>query len=212
MDHDYDRLRLEEMADISAFLATLDDDQFDTPSLCDGWRVRDVISHMIVGYTTPLPTMVTKVARYRFKMPEASKKESIAYGSSHSPDEIRREYQRIHRDNVRKGISKFIKPMEGEVDHVIHHQDIRRPLGMPRQVPEARLTAALDGAVRISGFIGSKKRAAGVRLVATDIDWSSGDGPEVRGTGEALLLAMGGRKVVLPELDGEGVPRVSAAA
>ena len=53
--------------------------------------------------------------------------------------------------------------------------------------------------------LGNKKRVAGLKLAATDIDWTFGDGPEVRGTGEALLLAICGRKAALDDLEGEGV-------
>jgi hypothetical protein len=44
-----------------------------------------------------------------------------------------------------------------------------------------------------------------LRFVATDLGWSSGLGPEVRGPAEALMLAIAGRKVVLAELVGDGV-------
>lgn len=37
------------------------------------------------------------------------------------------------------------------------------------------------------------------------MEWSHGEGPEVRGPGEAILLALTGRAVVLDELEGEGV-------
>jgi uncharacterized protein (TIGR03083 family) len=46
---DYDAMRLAEMASISEYLHELDDEQWDEASLCEGWRVRDVISHMCVG-------------------------------------------------------------------------------------------------------------------------------------------------------------------
>ena len=60
---DYDALRLAEMAAISEYLHELDDEQWDEASLCDGWRVRDVISHMCVGYTTPMPVLLAKIAK-----------------------------------------------------------------------------------------------------------------------------------------------------
>ena len=65
--------------------------------------------------------------------------------------------------------------------------------------------AALDVVLGLGGFVGAKQRVAGLRLVATDVDWSHGSGPEVSGPGEALLLAASGRPAGLPELDGEGV-------
>ena len=202
---DYDRFRYDELAAISEFCHTLEPYQWDTPSLCDGWRVRDVIGHMSVGYTTPMPAMVAKLARYGFNVPKASKAESIAFASSRTPEELLDVFDSIPRDRVRKGIARVIKPTEGLLDHVVHHQDIRRPLGLPRQVPEERLVAALDVAPILSGFVGSKVRAAGLRLEATDVDWRHGDGALVRGTGEAILLALTGRGVALDELDGEGV-------
>ncbi len=49
-----------------------------------------------------------------------------------------------------------------------------------------------------------------MRLVATDLDWSYGRGPEVHGTGEALLMAMAGRADALRDLDGPGGPKLAA--
>jgi uncharacterized protein (TIGR03083 family) len=214
MEHDYNHLRLAEMASISDLLDSLDDDQFDRPSLCDGWRVRDVISHMCVGYTFALPTITAKVARNGFSVDKASMVESIAYGDAHTPAQLRATYRRIHEQNIRKGISRFIPNKEGLVDHMTHHQDIRRPLGLPREMPGDRLVAALDAVPRIGGFLKAKGRARGLRLVASDVDWTWGDGPELKGPGEAILLALGGRPSVLDELGGEGATvlrdRVSA--
>ena len=205
MTRDYDRLRLDEMGSIAAFLHELDDEQWDAASLCDGWRVRDVVSHMCVGYTTPLPKMVALIARRAFNVDRASKEESIAFGDAHSPAEILSVLERIHRDNIRKGITRVFPSKEGLVDHFTHHQDIRRPLGLPRAMPEDRLLAALEAAPSIGGFLKAKGRARGLRFIASDIDWSWGDGPEVKGNGEAILLALGGRPSVLDELGGEGL-------
>jgi hypothetical protein len=59
---------------------------------------------------------------------------------------------------------------------------------------------------RISPVIGGARRIRGLRLIATDVDWSAGQGAEIRGTGEALLLAMTGRRsVAADELTGPGL-------
>ena len=63
----------------------------------------------------------------------------------------------------------------------------------------------LDRMKNTGTIMGNKKRIAGVKLVASDSDWTTGDGPEVRGTGEALLMAMCGRKAAVDDLTGEGV-------
>jgi hypothetical protein len=94
------------------------------------------------------------------------------------------------------------------VDGVIHQQDIRRPLGMPRDIPAERLLLALRGALTapvIRGFW----RVRGVRLVATDLDWSTGTGPEVRGRAEALMMTIAGRRGVVGELSGPGQQKLA---
>lgn len=202
---DYDRMRLEELAAISDLTGTLDEVQWDHASLCEGWRVRDVISHMCLGYTTPMPGMLAKVARHGFNVERASKEESIAYGSAHTAAELQAVLESVHRHDIRRGIARVIKPREGLVDHLVHHQDIRRPLGLPRALPEARLAAALDVIPGLGGFVKAKQRTAGLRLVADDLGWTHGDGPEVRGSAEAVLMAATGRASALGELSGEGV-------
>jgi hypothetical protein len=52
-------------------------------------------------------------------------------------------------------------------------------------------------------------RARGVRLVATDLDWTHGRGAEVRGSGEALLMVMAGRRAALDDLDGPGKAKLA---
>jgi uncharacterized protein (TIGR03083 family) len=198
-------MRWDELESISEFCHTLSDEQWDHDSLCEGWRVRDVVSHMTLGYTTPTLAMIGMLAKYRFNVPKGSAMGSAEYGSAHTPAEILAMFDTLPNEHVRKGISRVIKSSEGLLDHVVHHQDMRRPLGLPRQVPEERLVAALGVAPGLGGFVGSKKRCAGLRLVATDVDWSHGDGPEVAGPGEAILLAVTGRPVVLDELSGDGV-------
>lgn len=56
--------------------------------------------------------------------------------------------------------------------------------------------------------LGNKKRIAGLTLVATDVDWSYGEGPEVRGPAEALLKVTCGRPVALADLEGPGLERL----
>ena len=207
---DYDQLREAELVSISELVHELSDAQWDHDTLCAGWRVRDVISHMVLGYTTPFLPMMGKVAKHGFNVPKTSAVESVAYGSAHTPAEIMAAFDPIPTEHIRKGITKLIPAKEGLVDHVVHHQDIRRPLGMPRTMPEDRLLAALDAAPGIGGFVGAKKRAAGLRFTASDVAWTHGDGPEVAGTGEAILLVLTGRGIVLDELSGDGVASLRA--
>jgi hypothetical protein len=93
-------------------------------------------------------------------------------------------------------------------DGMIHQQDIRRSVGLPRTIDPKRLRTALDFA-RFAPTIRGAWRARGVRLVATDLDWACGKGREVRGSGEALLMVMAGRRAALDDLDGPGKPKLA---
>jgi hypothetical protein len=54
-------------------------------------------------------------------------------------------------------------------------------------------------------IVGGKKRAAGLALRATDIDWAVGSGPEVSGPALSLIMAITGRAAALDGLSGDGV-------
>lgn len=89
------------------------------------------------------------------------------------------------------------------VDGTIHHQDIRRPLGQPRTIAAERLIRVLQ-LVPKNPRLGARPRIKGLRLRATDVDWTHGSGPEVTGPGEALLMAMAGRTAAVADLGGPG--------
>ena len=94
----------------------------------------------------------------------------------------------------------------GEI--MIHQQDVRRPLGLNREIPEDQLTRILDISLTRSGSMTlvpvSRKISHGLHLVATDIEWSSGQGEEVRGPAEAILMAISGRRSAVDDLAGSG--------
>jgi hypothetical protein len=62
---------------------------------------------------------------------------------------------------------------------VVHSGDIRRPLGIAHAYSPEALTGAADFYKSSNLLIGAKKRIAGLTLRATDVDWSTGTGPEV---------------------------------
>ena len=197
----------DEVADIGGLLRELDDEAFDTPSLCEGWAVRDVLGHMGTGHTTPFPSMVARIAKYGFNVTKASFSESKEFLAGKSAEEIRRFWDEVMvAQHPRKGIAKLIPAKAEFLDHLIHNQDIRRPTGKPRQIPEERLRHALE-LVRTEGnpLFSPKKNVAGLKLVATDVAWSGGEGPVVEGPGEAIVLAAGGRRAALGDVAGDGV-------
>ena len=96
------------------------------------------------------------------------------------------------------------KPADVLADVIIHCQDVFVPLGIDRHAGAAAVLAALVISVPQGRPLYTGRRAAGLRLRATDLDWEWGDGEEVTGTGEALLMAVTGRAALVSRLSGPG--------
>jgi uncharacterized protein (TIGR03083 family) len=186
--------------------------QWTSPSLCDGWRVCDVYGHMTYGGVTPMwQVLPILLFRYRGNLNKGSGVESVRYADEHTQQEVVAEFERSSHHPV--GIGKVIKASELHMDHIVHEMDVRRPLGLATEWTPGDLRAALDAAVRTkTPLIAPAKSASGLRLVATDLDWSFGpdDVPEVEGPAENLLLALCGRPAGLAALHGAGVAELTA--
>lgn len=189
-----------EREDIADFLAGLTPEQWDRPSLCAGWSVRDVATHC-VSFEGLSPTELT----VRFLRGRLSTDRINALAVDALAELSNEQIIAMFRDNaVPSGLTAGFGGRIALTDNMIHHQDIRRPLGIPRTIPAERLRVALDF-VRFAPTIRGAWRVRGLGLVATDLDWTFGNGPEIRGPGEALLMVMAGRRDALAELDGPGV-------
>jgi uncharacterized protein (TIGR03083 family) len=194
-----------ERADLLAFLAGLTPQQWDEPTLCAGWRVRDVVAHMISYEGLRGRELFRRLARGRFRLALVNDV-GVAELRDARPDELLALLeQRLEPSGLTTGFGCRVALL----DAMIHQQDIRRPLGAPRTIPPDRLLPALSFA-RFAPPIGAFWRARGLRLVATDLDWSAGRGPEVRGPAEALLMAISGRRGIVHELAGPGQATLAA--
>jgi len=180
-------------------LETLTPEQWDTPSLCTEWRVRDVVGHMVSetqmtitqaawGFVTSgfrINRYIAKDARHRGAAPVAKLLEdfrSIVLARTRLP-----------------GLSS-LSMLE---DIVIHQMDIRRPLERRRCIPYGR-TILVAGDLWTNRFFPAPKLFQGIRATATDADWSAGDGLDVAGSIEALVLTLAGRFAALDQLQGDG--------
>ncbi|MBA2609168.1 MAG: maleylpyruvate isomerase family mycothiol-dependent enzyme [Actinobacteria bacterium] len=204
---DYRRMHDEENAEFSSYLHSLKADDWERPSLCEGWRVRDVVGHILYGNELKLWTLPLRLARYGFSSDKSGKAYSIARAEGRSTDQL------LHDFDTREawaGTCKVFPPKLVLVDRLVHHQDIRRALGQPRVIPAVRLAAALDATPTLGSVFGAKARTTGLRLQASDLDWSWGGGAVVEGPGEALLMAMLGRRAALDDLSGDGLDAFAA--
>ncbi len=191
--------------DLAADLAELDQAGWDTPSLCAPWSVRDTFAHMTATARMTPPRFFVSMAKAGFR-----------FGAMQESD-IRRETAGSTADLLAafRALSQSSNHPPGPVDAmlgevIIHGADIRRPLGIQHEYPTASVVRVADFYKGSNLIVGAKKRIAGLRLTATDAQWSSGDGPAVSGPVLALLLAMTGRPAVLPELAGDGMATLTA--
>ncbi|MBK1783160.1 maleylpyruvate isomerase family mycothiol-dependent enzyme [Prauserella cavernicola] len=188
-----------ERAELADLLAALTPQQWDTPSLCEGWTVRDVVAHMLSYDELDGRELLRRAARGRFTPGRINAVGLEDYGSYEPADLL----ALLARNPSPRGLTAVGGGFIGLTDALIHHQDIRRPLGLPREIPAERLRPAFTVAL-YAPVIRGVLRVRGLRLVATDLDWTWGRGEVVRGKAEALLLAIAGRAAVVPELSGPG--------
>jgi uncharacterized protein (TIGR03083 family) len=190
--------------DLAEFLADLQPEQWDAESLCAGWRVRDVVGHLItLARTTPGSFLLAFAGSgFRFNAYAAKK---VAEHAGKSTEELLAE--------VRETASLTGGPpgpaLTPLAEVVVHGFDISHPLGIKREIPADVLATVADSYRKTQTLIGARKRIAGLHLRATDIDWQAGSGPEVRGPAGSLLLAMAGRRPALEDLSGPGVAQLT---
>jgi uncharacterized protein (TIGR03083 family) len=190
-----------ERTELADFLASLEPEQWEAASLCEGWRVRDVVAHVMSFDGVNVLDMLRRAIRARFvDVNQVGVDELAALTTEQLLDRLRAHLRP-------QGLATTFGGRLALLDVTIHHQDIRRPLGKPRQIPAERLLYVLADAVR-SPELPGRRLARGVRLAPTDLDWSHGSGPEITGPAEAILMAITGRAIAIPELGGPGLPVV----
>lgn len=179
--------------------------EWDAPTLCEGWRVRDLVAHLILpDRFSPLGGLAGLI-RAGFRLDRFIHRDAIRRGSVPVPDLLASYQAGIHRRSVPPGR----QPANVLADLVIHLQDIRRPLGLPWSY-DMELLRTVASTIHPDKKLGVPKRVAGLSLRATDTGWAAGNGAEVTGPLEALILAMAGRPVTLPALAGTGMAVLAA--
>jgi len=193
-----------EREDLLDLLSTLTPEQWRAPSLCAGWSVHDVVAHVLSYEELGPRQLAARFARGSFRFGRVNAVGLREY-ADRSPAELT---DLLRRHLTPTGLTAGLGGAIALTDGLIHHQDIRRPLGLPRAVPAERVRPALRTALFAPTLLGVV-RVRDVRLVATDLDWTFGRGPEVRGTAEALLMTVAGRRGIAAELSGPGRERIA---
>jgi uncharacterized protein (TIGR03083 family) len=197
---------------LADFLDTLAPADWEAPSLCPAWRVRDVVAHIVYGPIEPHTAALLAVVRGGFQLNRVIAEKARRWGQEEPAALVRRLREIV--DDRRAPL--FVSGTHVLADLVAHDLDIRRPLERPRPIPPeafritADLMAGTGGPLSMVFARSPRRTVQGLRLVAQDLEWTHGDGPEVHGTAEALLLAITGRPVERGELTGPGASTLLA--
>lgn len=191
----------DERDELVGFLAGLAPEQWGVTSLCTEWTVKQLALHYLSAAETRPGRLLGILAASGFS-PDRAGHRLISEREPLSTDEV---VERLRALPIQSGLHRLLKPAALLLETFTHHQDVRRPLGAgARDVRPERLALVAEMAATSSAGTGAKKRARGLRLEATDIDWSHGEGPVVMGPAEAIVMALMGRGVALEDLSGEG--------
>ncbi len=190
-----------ERSGLADLLEDLSPAEWETPSLCDAWRVGDVAAHLTLAHMGYGAAVVGAV-RARGSFDRMVRDTALRAAAALPPAECAR---RLRAMVGSRRTAPFITPLEPLIDVLVHGPDIAIPLGRSRPVPAAAAAAAAQRAWDMRFPFRARRRLAGVRLAATDTDWTVGSGPPVEGPMTALLLLATGRDAAVDQLSGDGV-------
>jgi uncharacterized protein (TIGR03083 family) len=194
-----------EYLSLADLLAAASAAQWDTRSLCEGWRVREVIAHLTMAARYSEDQFMAELRRCDFDFTRLSNE--VASRDANLPeDEL--------VANLRSDVMQHWTPpgggYHGALNHVvIHGLDVTVPLGAPRRSPDETIRVVLDDLTQGGGHAHFGIDIQDRHLQATDLDWSHGSGPALRGTAADLALALCGRAVPDGRIDGEPLKRNS---
>jgi uncharacterized protein (TIGR03083 family) len=193
---------------LAADLEALDDDKaWDTPSLCTGWTVRDLLAHMTATAKITPFSFLPKLVGSGFSFTKMADKDIAREKGANAAETLSRFKAEVTSSKHPPGPS-----LSWLGEAIIHSEDIRRPLAISHDYPTAAVVQVADFYKGSNLVVGAKKRIAGVTLKATDAEWTHGEGPEVSGPILSLVLAMTGRKPALADLTGAGAATLSSRA
>ncbi|MFJ7210513.1 maleylpyruvate isomerase family mycothiol-dependent enzyme [Amycolatopsis sp. NPDC098790] len=192
-----------ERRELAALLDDLSPGQWASPTLCDGWRVAEVVAHVTMPFRFSTGRFVREMVKSGGRFNRMADRLARQEAAELSRDELIASL----RDNAEHPWQPPGGGPAGALSHdVIHGLDITTALGLDRRVPLERLEIVLGGVKpKQVKYFGTD--LAGVCLRADDLDWSYGTGTPVAGAAQDLLLVLCNRRLPAGRLRGESSAR-----
>ena len=181
-------------------LSGLNAEQWRHGTLCGQWDVEEVVAHLTAAASLNQWRWVRSMLGARFRVDVHNQRRLVEHRGS-TPAETLDRFRAIIGNTTAP--SGHTAAYLGEV--VVHAQDIRQPLGLPRTPDVAALTPVADFFARRNFAVASRTAVAGLQLRADDGPFAAGTGPLVTGSTLALVMSMAGRAPYVDQLHGPGV-------
>ncbi|MGO9874978.1 MAG: maleylpyruvate isomerase family mycothiol-dependent enzyme [Acidimicrobiia bacterium] len=189
-----------ERQSLSDFLDTLTPEQWTEPTWCTKWNVQDMVGHLTAAGNITAPHFFGGFIKTGFNFDKFVEGD-LRHFNTGSPSDVKARYDKIITSTRKPPGPAYVAL--GEV--MVHGEDIRRPLGVSGDHPSEHLVTLAQLYKNTGAPLRAKQRLVDLKLTATDVDWTSGAGPEVRGPCMSLILAMVGRTGALADCEGDGL-------
>jgi uncharacterized protein (TIGR03083 family) len=188
-----------------ALAATLGPEEWAHPSLCDEWSNHDVLAHLVIGYRSGPGVIAGEILCHGGSFDRANTAMARVLAAQRSPVELLDEFAQLVYHP--RGLGRIFPPRLLLGDHITHELDILYAIDRTPEIPGEALVAVLNTQVALPNpFVPAFRNSRGLRLRATDVDWSHGEaGPLVEGSAAELVSVLGSRPRMLPALRGDGV-------
>jgi uncharacterized protein (TIGR03083 family) len=177
-----------ERSRLADLLESLPKTAWELPSLCEGWRVRDVGAHLTFSHAR-LRDVAWPAVRTGFRY-----NAMIRHAATRSPLTHAQIVAKLRGFVGSRRRAPFVTELEPLLDILVHSQDICVPLGIKYPMPVDAAVAAADRVLSLPRPMRLWDPPRGVRLVATDADWAYGDGAEQEAAIQSHLLTLTGRQ------------------
>ncbi len=182
----------EQRVDLADFLDTLTPEQWETPSLCPGWTVREVAAH-VTQSTTNWARLSLELLRSGFRFNAMTLR--FAREDQRTPEEITAAMRAMVGCRRRPPGTAVADPL---MDVLVHGQDIAVPLGVARSMPAPAAVAVAERLWKMGFPFNARKRFPNVKFTATDANFSVGHGEVVRGPIQDIVMVLSGRPAGRP--------------
>ena len=179
-----------ELSELADLLAALPAAAWDAPSLCPGWRVREVVAHLTLPMHASAPVVVLGLLRARGRWDVLADRRA-RLDARRTPEEL---LAALRAPRMQAWTPPGGGTTGALVHAVIHGLDITEALGLDRRPPTARTRIVLDGLIEPRSLSHFGVSLEGLQLRAEDLEWSYGAGRVVSAPAVDLALILSGRR------------------